>query len=112
MVRASTARALERERVDRRLAAQLLLGPAADGVVEVVDRLLAVQAQDLRAARLAIRSRTTGLRATDVDRELNNRTLLVTWLNRGTLHLVQPEDYWWLQQLTSAPVVHRKCQAP
>jgi len=101
MVRASTARALERERVDRRLAAQLLLGPAADGVVEVVDRLLAVQAQDLRAARLAIRSRTTGLRATDVDRELNNRTLLVTWLNRGTLHLVRPEDYWWLQQLTT-----------
>ena len=101
MVRASTARALERERVDRRLAAQLLLGPDADGVVEVVDRLLAVQAQDLRAARLAIRSRTTGLTAVDVDRELNNRTLLVTWLNRGTLHLVRPEDYWWLQQLTT-----------
>ena len=101
MARASTARAVERDRDDRRLAAQLLVGPSADGVGQVVDRLLAVQAQDLRAARLAVRSRTAGLTAADVDRELNNRTLVVTWLNRGTLHLVRPEDYWWLQQLTT-----------
>jgi hypothetical protein len=40
-----------------------------------------------------------------VDRELNNRTLVVTWLNRGTLHLVRPEDYWWLQQLTTTQLV-------
>jgi hypothetical protein len=94
-------RAVERERADRRLAAQLLVGPRASGVVPVVDRLLAVQAQDLVAARLAIRARTTGLTAADVDRELNNGTLVVTWLNRGTLHLVRPQDYWWLQRLTT-----------
>jgi len=92
---------VERERDGRRLAAQLLVGPPADSVGQVVDRLLAVQAQDLRAARLAVRSRTTGLTAADVDRELNNRTLIVTWLNRGTLHLVRPQDYWWLQRLTT-----------
>jgi Winged helix DNA-binding domain len=101
MVRASSARAVERERDDRRLAAQQLAGPPAGGVVQVVDRLLAVQAQDLRAARLAVRSRTTGLTAADVDRELENRTLVVAWLNRGTLHLVQSKDYWWLQRLTT-----------
>ena len=92
---------MERDRDDRRLAAQLLLGPSADGVGQVVERLLAVQAQDLRAARLAVRSRTVGLTAADVDRELNNRRLVVTWLNRGTLHLVRPDDYWWLQRLTT-----------
>jgi len=92
---------MERERDNRRLAAQLLLGSSADAVVDVVERLLAVQAQDLRAARLAIRSRTERLTAADVDRELNDRTLLVTWLNRGTLHLVRPDDYWWLQRLTT-----------
>ncbi len=101
MVRAPSARAVERERDDRRLAAQLLVGPPADSVVQVVDRLLAVQAQDLRAARLAVRSRTSGFSAADVDRELNNRTLVVAWLNRGTLHLVRPHDYWSLQQLTT-----------
>jgi len=94
--------AAERARDVSRLAAQLLLGPPADGVVPVVDRLLAVQAQDLRAARLAIRARTVGLTAADVDRELANRTLVVTWLNRGTLHLVRSQDYWWLQRLTTA----------
>ena len=101
MARAPTARAVERDRDDRRLAAQMLIGPSADGVGQVVERLLAVQAQDLRAARLAVRSRTVGLTAADVDRELNNRTLVVTWLNRGTLHLVRPDDYWWLQRLAT-----------
>jgi hypothetical protein len=101
MVTTSTPGVTRRERDDRRLAAQLLVGPPAGGAGEVVDRLLAVQAQDLRAARLAVRARTIGLTAADVDRELNDRTLLVTWLNRGTLHLVRPQDYWWLQQLTT-----------
>jgi len=101
MVRSSTVTSVERERDGRRLAAQQLFGPSAEGVGQVVERLLAVQAQDLRAARLAVRARTTGLTAADVDRELDTRTLVVTWLNRGTLHLVRSQDYWWLQRLTT-----------
>jgi hypothetical protein len=97
----STVTPAERDRDDRRLSAQQLIGPPANGVVQVVDRLLAVQAQDLRAARLAVRARTTGLTAAAVDRELEKRTLVVTWLNRGTLHLVRSQDYWWLQQVTT-----------
>jgi hypothetical protein len=63
-----------------------------------------VQAQDPRGARLAIRARTTGLTAATVDRALTaDRSLLVTWLNRGTLHLVRSEDYHWLHALTSPP---------
>src|SRR5262249_15635455 len=68
-----------------RLAAQLLAGPPARDPVAVAERLLAVQAQDPRGARLAIRARTTGLTAADVDRALtHDRSLVVTWLNRGT----------------------------
>jgi hypothetical protein len=71
----------------------------------VAERLLAVQAQDPRAARLAIRARTKGVAAADVDRCLtDDRSLLVTTLNRGTLHLVRSEDYPWLQALTTAPL--------
>lgn len=84
-----------------RLAAQLLAGTAARDVVSVVDRLLAVQAQDLRGARLAVRARSRGLVAADVDRALAERALVVTWLQRGTLHLVRAEDYPWLQALTA-----------
>jgi Winged helix DNA-binding domain len=84
-----------------RFAAQLLTDPSARTPEEVVERLLAVQAQDPRGARLAIRSRSYGLHGSDVDRALDDRSLVITTLNRGTLHLVRPEDYWWLQQLTT-----------
>lgn len=60
-----------------------------------------MQAQDLRSARLAVRARTTGLFAHDVDAALTGeRTLVVSWLVRGTLHLVHRDDYPWLWALT------------
>jgi Winged helix DNA-binding domain len=84
----------------RRSAAQLLSSPAAD-VRDAVGRLLAVQAQDLRSARLAIRARTHNLTAADVDRELAGGSLTIGWLLRGTLHLVRSEDYHWLLALAA-----------
>ena len=37
-----------------------------------------------------------------MDRALTDeRSLLVAWLNRGTLHLVRSEDYPWLLALTA-----------
>src|SRR5438477_3722831 len=88
-----------------RLTAQLLAGPPTPDSVAVAERLLAVQAQDPRGARLAIRARTAGVTAADVDRALTEeRSLVVTWLNRGTLHLVLREDYAWLQALTTPPL--------
>jgi hypothetical protein len=91
--------------IAERLAAQLLAGPPARDPLAVAERLLAVQGQDPRGARLAIRARTTGLTVADVDRALTEeRSLLITWLNRGTLHLVRSEDYPWLQALTTPPL--------
>jgi hypothetical protein len=84
-----------------RCAAQLLHGDPAGSAEEVTGRLLAVQAQDPRGARLAVRARSAGLSASDVDAALARRSLVVSWLNRGTLHLVRAEDYWWLHQLTT-----------
>ncbi len=70
------------------------------------ERLLAVQAQDPRGARLAIRARSTGVSVSDIDRALNReRALVITWLNRGTLHLVRTVDYPWLQTLTTPPLL-------
>jgi DNA glycosylase AlkZ-like len=84
-----------------RCAAQLLCGDPARSAEEVTRRLLAVQAQDPRGARLAVRARSAGVYASDVDAALASRALVVTWLNRGTLHLVSAEDYWWLHPLTN-----------
>ena len=89
-----------------RFAAQGLSGPPLPGAAAVAERLLAVQGQDPRGARLAVRARTEGLAATDVDRALSEeRSLLITWLNRGTLHLVLSEDYPWLHALTTPPLL-------
>jgi hypothetical protein len=86
----------------RRAAAQLLHRPAGTVATAVVRALLAVQAQDGRAARLALRARTAGLTAAAIDAALTEeRSLVVAWLGRGTLHLVTPEDYPWLLGLTA-----------
>lgn len=88
------------------LAAQLLVGSTATTPEAVTGHLLAVQAQDARGARLSIRSRTRGLTAADVDRALtDDRSLVVSWLNRGTLHLVRSEDLAWLHALTAPTIV-------
>ena len=88
-----------------RFAAQLLTGEPGRSAVDVTRRLLAVQGQDPRGARLAIRARSAGLCGADIDRALTaERSLLITWLNRGTLHLVSSEDYWWLHPLTTPPL--------
>jgi hypothetical protein len=85
----------------RRAAAQLLSRPGTKAPEEIVRHLLAVQAQDLRSARLALRARGEGFAAADVDRALEEGGLVVAWLMRGTLHLVRREDYGWLHALTA-----------
>jgi hypothetical protein len=88
-----------------RLRAQLLSGRPARDPVAVAERLLAVQGQDPRGVRLAIRARSAGLTAAAVDRALTEeRSLVIGWLNRGTLHLVRTEDYAWLHALTTPPL--------
>jgi hypothetical protein len=86
----------------RRAAAQLLAGADSPAPVQAVAHLLAVQAQDLRAARLALRARGAAATAAEVDAALgDDRSLVAGWLMRGTLHLVARDDYAWLHALTA-----------
>lgn len=89
----------------QRLTAQGLSGPPLADPAAVAERLLAVQGQDPRGFRLTVRARTKGLNTTHVERALAERELVVTWLNRGTLHLVRGEDYPLLQSLTTPPLL-------
>lgn len=75
----------------------------------MAERLLAIQGQDPRGARLAVRARSEGLVASDVDRALDERRLIVTWVNRGTLHLIRSEDYPLLQA-TTTPQLWTSCR--
>ncbi len=99
-------RPANRSLLAKRLAAQRLSGPAADDAVHATRHLLAVQAQDPRGARLALRARVAGGGASAVDRALtSDRSLVITWANRGTLHLIAAEDEPLLHALTT-PQLH------
>lgn len=103
------ATAAEARVTAERAVAQLLSGPPAARAEEVAGRLLAIQGQDPRGARLAIRVRSQGLSAADIDHALTvDRSLVISWLNRGTLHLVRSEDYWPLHRLTT-PQLETAC---
>ncbi|GAA2619356.1 winged helix DNA-binding domain-containing protein [Streptomyces spororaveus] len=94
---------MERRTTDRllRARAQAIGGEVREeSVAAVLDRVLAVQAQDLPAAELGLRVRARGLtreavrRATDTE-----RTAVRGWFMRGTLQLVPAADARWLLAL-------------
>jgi len=86
-----------------RLRAQRLTpkpGDMTSGVAHLVKELCGIQAQDARAATLALRVRSAGLIAADVERaRVQERTIIRTWGQRGTLHLLATEDLGWLLPL-------------
>lgn len=86
-----------------RLRAQRLIHEYRDGVTgvaELVKRLVGIQAQDVRAATLAVGVRSKGLVAADVERaRVQERTIIRTWGQRGTLHLLATEDLGWMLPL-------------
>jgi hypothetical protein len=98
MVRAAT---LTDEQVRRsRTAAQLLHRPGRRSVVDLVSHLAGVQAQVLSGASLALRARRAGLTAVAVDRaRTRDRSIVLCWAMRGTLHLIAADDHAWLVPL-------------
>ncbi len=73
-------------------------GPASP--LNVVRRLVAVQAQDMAAAALGVAVRANNLSLAEVDDARNVECSIVrVWCLRGTLHLVAAEDVQWLLEL-------------
>jgi hypothetical protein len=66
-------------------------------VAAVTRALCALQAQAFDAARHQVRVRSVGLTAAAVDRAFEEeRSVVRTWLMRGTLHLCAADDARWL----------------
>jgi len=75
-------------------------------VVRLVKELCGIQAQDARAATLAVRVRSSGLIAADVrDARIQDSTVVRMWGLRGTLHLLAVEDLDWLLPLLGPPFI-------
>lgn len=85
--------------VAARVAAQGLAVGRSGTAAAAVARMVVVQAQAPGPARLAVRARTDGVSASDVDSATAAGRLVRTWLLRGTLHLSAAEDLRWLVDL-------------
>jgi hypothetical protein len=84
----------------RRMRAQRLTGRRPREVAELVRAVGGLQAQDTKASRLAVRARSGGLDQEAVRRAANqDRSVVRTWVMRGTLHMVAAEDAGWLVSL-------------
>ncbi|MBV9793285.1 MAG: AlkZ family DNA glycosylase [Actinobacteria bacterium] len=92
-----------------RWQAQLLgrPGPSGPDVAGVARHLGGLQAQAAPPARLAVRPRTAGLTAADVDQACANGLVTRTWAMRGTLHLVATTDVRWMTGLLG-PFINKK----
>jgi hypothetical protein len=79
-----------------RIAAQRLAPEtAASSPLEAAATVCGIQAQDTRAAALAVRSRVPDLERAAID----EARLIRTWTVRGTVHLIPAEDRGWLHAL-------------
>jgi hypothetical protein len=93
--------ALLRERIARH---GLATRPCADPLTATA-LTTAVQAQDTPASKLGLRSRATGLTEAAVTAAIEtDRTIVRTWLLRGTIHLVSSADLRWLVRLVGPGV--------
>src|SRR5919109_1880253 len=81
----------------------------------ILREVCGLQAQVLSAAALGMRARSTGLRLREVVTALNeDRSIVRSWLMRGTLHVVDADDLRWMLAVLG-PIFaggHQARQAP
>jgi len=87
-----------------RLRNQRLTGPAFGTAAEVVDWLVAVQAQDYAGAKWALSLRMQAATDSSLDKAFADRSILRTHVMRPTWHFVTPADIRWMLALTAPRV--------
>jgi len=88
----------------QRLYHQRLIADPFEKPVDVVDWLVAVQAQDYFGAKWALGLRLRDAHDADLDRAFNAGEILRTHMLRPTWHFVTPIDIRWLLALTAPRV--------
>jgi hypothetical protein len=90
--------------VNSRLRNQQITNTAFKKPAEIVNWMIAMQAQEYAMAKWAIGLRLPGTKDVDVEKAFNAGEILRTHLMRPTWHFVSPEDIRWLLQLTAPRV--------
>jgi hypothetical protein len=90
-----------------RMTRQGLAARSGADTAGVAAAAVGLQAQDIGAARLGVRARSTAVdEASVVNAIQRERSAVRTWLMRSTVHLVAADDLRWLAQLYG-PVMER-----
>jgi hypothetical protein len=90
-----------------RMTRQGLATRSAADAAGVAAAAVGLQAQDVGAARLGVRARSTAVdEAAVVNAIQHDRSVVRTWLMRSTVHLVAAEDLRWMAALYG-PVMER-----
>lgn len=88
-----------------RLHNQQITGTGYCKPSELIKHLVAVQAQDYAGAKWSIGLRLPDATDQDVEKAIAERTIVRTWLMRGTLHFVAAEDVHWILELVAPRII-------
>lgn len=103
----SSAPLLDRRALNRAtLQRQLLLRRTATGVVEAVETIGGLNAQQPNDPYLALHSRLDGFELADLTAAIEDGRVLRSCLLRATQHLVSADDFRWLRPVLS-PLLNR-----
>lgn len=73
---------------------------------DLIQHMVAIQAQDYLAALWAIGLRLSGqVSEDDIELSISKRELIRTWPMRGTLHIISAEDAKWMLKLLTPRVI-------
>ena len=92
---------------DQRLHHQQLTQTQFTQPHEVAAWLGALQGQDYGGAKWSLGLRLPGSTDADIERAIADKTIVRTWLLRGTLHLVAAADIRWLLELVAPRIIAR-----
>lgn len=95
--------------INYRLYNQQIAQTSFSAPQEIVNWMVAMQAQEYAMSKWAIGLRLNGVTDTHVEKAFNDGLILRTHLLRPTWHFVTPEDIRWLIELTSPRI--RKAMA-
>jgi hypothetical protein len=88
-----------------RLHNQLLTKKPYSEPADVISHLGAIQAQDYGGAKWSIGMRMDNANDDIIENALINKTIVRTWLMRGTLFFVNSADLRWIQQLVAPKII-------
>ncbi|GAA4385869.1 winged helix DNA-binding domain-containing protein [Actinomadura verrucosospora] len=101
MTRTLDRRTLNRAALER----QLLLERSGMPLLEAVERLVAIQAQETKMPYIGLWARLEGFRRDDLTGLLYDRSAVRSTILRGTQHLASAADFLWVRPLVQESVL-------